>query len=86
MAADQLERAHAIHGRLLGPSDARTLKSANALADSYRAEGRLDKALELARRTLEARRALLGPDDPATLESMSTLAKIYATSGGPRGP
>jgi serine/threonine protein kinase/tetratricopeptide (TPR) repeat protein len=81
MAADQFERAYAISTRLLGPSDATTLRRANALADSYRAQGRLDEALELARRTLELRRALLGPDDPATLESMSTLAKVYGDRG-----
>jgi eukaryotic-like serine/threonine-protein kinase len=81
MASEQFDRAHAIDTRLLGPSDARTLKSANAQADSYRAQGRLDEALELARRTLERRRALLGPDDPDTLESMSTLARVYHGSG-----
>jgi eukaryotic-like serine/threonine-protein kinase len=81
MAADQIERARDILTRILGPADIRTLKSANALADSYRAQGRLDEALELSRRTLERRRDLLGPDHPDTLESMSTLAKVYGDYG-----
>jgi len=81
MAVDQFEQARAIHTRLLGPSVARTLKSANALADSYRAQGRLDEALELARQTLERRQDLLGPNDPDTLESVSTLAKVYGDCG-----
>jgi eukaryotic-like serine/threonine-protein kinase len=80
-AVDQIEWAHAIHGRLLGPSDAATLSSANDLANSYRALGRLDKALALAEETLEARRALFGTDGVPTLESMSTLATIYRDLG-----
>ena len=80
-AVDQIERAHGIHVRLLGPLGAETLSSANDLAGSYRALGRLDKALALGEQTLQKRRALFGPDGLPTLESMSTLATIYRDKG-----
>ena len=62
-AVDQIERANAIHGRLLGPSDAATLSSANDLANCFRALGRLDKALPLAEQTLAAQAHFSAPRD-----------------------
>jgi serine/threonine protein kinase/tetratricopeptide (TPR) repeat protein len=80
-AVEQFERAHAIQARLLGPSAAATLQSANDLAVSYRALGQLDRALAMAEETLEKRRALFGPDGLPTFESMSTVATIYEDKG-----
>jgi serine/threonine protein kinase/tetratricopeptide (TPR) repeat protein len=80
-AVVQVQRAHAIYSRLLGPSDAATLESADGLASSYRELGQLDKALALGEQTLESRRAIFGPDGLPTIESMSTLATIYRDLG-----
>jgi serine/threonine protein kinase len=78
MAVDQLVRAHTAYSQLLGPSEARTLESGTALANGYRALGRLPEARELSEQTLKIENAKLVPDDPLTLDTMSTLATVYA--------
>ena len=53
-----------LHADSSAPTDPDTLQSANALAGSYRALGRLDEALKLHEETLARRRARLGRRRP----------------------
>lgn len=65
----------------LGPHHPDTLTSRNSLAGSYRASGRLDKAIALYEQTLEDSIRVLGPDHPSTLTSRFNLAGAYRASG-----
>ena len=61
----------------LGPHHPDTLASRNNLAGTYRASGRLDKAIALYEQTLEDSIRILGPDHPGTLTSRLNLAGAY---------
>ena len=65
----------------LGPHHPDTLTSRNSLAGSYRAAGRLDKAIALYEQTLEGSIRILGPDHPDTLTARNNLAGAYRASG-----
>ena len=65
----------------LGPRHPDTLTSRNSLAGSYRASGRLDKAIPLYEQNLEDSIRVLGLDHPRTLTSRFDLAGAYRASG-----
>jgi len=67
--------------RALCPHPPDTLASRNNLAGTYRASGRLDKAIALYEQTLEDSIRFLGPDHPSTLTSRFNLAGTYRASG-----
>ena len=64
-----------------GPHHPDTLASRNNLAATYRASGRLDKAIALYEQTLDDVARILGPDHPSTLTSRLNLAGAYRASG-----
>ena len=65
---------------VLGPHHPDTLASRNNLAGTYRASGRLDKAIALYEQNLEDSIRVLGPDHPSTLASRFNLAGAYRAS------
>ena len=65
----------------LGPHHPDTLASRNNLAATYRASGRLDKAIALYEQTLDDVARILGPDHPSTLTSRFNLAGAYRDAG-----
>ena len=65
----------------LGPDHPDTLASRNNLAGTYRASGRLDKAITLYEQNLEDSIRVLGLDHPSTLTSRFDLAGAYRASG-----
>ena len=65
----------------LGPHHPDTLTSRNSLAGTYRASGRLDKAIALYEQILEDSVRVLGTDHPGTLTSRFDLAGAYRASG-----
>ena len=65
----------------LGPHHPDTLASRNNLAGTYRASGRLDKAIAMYKQTLEDSTRILGPDHPSTLTSRFNLAGAYRAAG-----
>ena len=66
---------------VLGPHHPDTLASRNNLAGTYRASGRLDKAIPLYEQTLEDSIRVLGTDHPGTLTSRLNLAGAYRDAG-----
>ncbi|QQC40086.1 tetratricopeptide repeat protein [Actinomyces oris] len=65
----------------LGPHHPNTLASRNNLAGTYRASGRLDKAIALYEQVFSGRSRVLGTDHPSTLTSRLNLAGAYQTAG-----
>ncbi len=65
----------------LGPHHPDTLASRNNLAATYRASGRLDKAIALYEQTLDDVARILGPDHPSTLASRLSLVGAYRATG-----
>jgi len=65
----------------LGPDHPDSLASRNNLAGTYRASGRLDKAIALYEQTLEDSIRVLGPDHPSTQTSRLNLAGAYRAAG-----
>ena len=65
----------------LGPDHPDTLASRNNLAGTYRASGRLDKAITLYEQTLEDSIRVLSTDHPSTLTSRLNLAGAYQAAG-----
>ena len=65
----------------LGPHHPDTLASRNSLAGTYRASGRLDKAITLYEQILEDSSRGLGSDHPGTLTSRFNLAGAHRASG-----
>ena len=65
----------------LGPHHPDTLASRNSLAGTYRASGRLDKAITLYEQILEDSIRGLGSDHPGTLTSRFNLAGAHRASG-----
>ena len=66
---------------VLGPHHPDTLASRNNLAGTYRASGRLDKAIPLYEQTLEDSIRVLGTDHPSTLTTRNNLAGAYRAAG-----
>ena len=65
----------------LGPDHPDTLASRNSLAGTYRASGRLDKAITLYEQALEDSIRVLGTDHPDTLAARNNLAGAYRAAG-----
>ena len=66
---------------VLGPHHPDGLASRNSLAGTYRASGRLDKAIALNEQNLEDSIHVLGTDHPSTLTSRLNLAGAYQAAG-----
>ena len=66
---------------VLGPHHPDALASRNNLAGTYRASGRLDKAIALYEQTLEDSIRVLGTDHPSTLTTRNNLAGAYRAAG-----
>ena len=66
---------------VLGPQHPDTLASRNNLAGTYRASGRLDKAIALYEQNLGDSIRVLGPDHPDTLTARNNLAGAYQAAG-----
>ena len=62
---------------VLGPHHPDTLASRNNLAGTYRASGRLDKAITLNKQILADAIRVMGPDHPGSLTSRLNLAGAY---------
>ena len=73
-----LRRAHCGNLARHGAADARTLRSAHALAEALLAQGRVNAAEPLLRELAAAAEAAHGPNDARTLASVTTLAKALA--------
>ena len=65
----------------LGSDHPDTLASRNNLAGTYRASGRLDKAIPLYEQVFSGRSRVLGTDHPGTLTSRLNLAYAYQDAG-----
>ncbi len=80
-AQSLLEQAVEIQRTVLGPGNAETLGTMNALALGLLEEGRLPEAEKLARQTLATARKTLGAKNANTLKSMNTLDTILTEEG-----
>ncbi len=80
-ARKQLERALELRRRVLGPEDAKTLKSITGLGRVAYLQGKYAEAEVLESQALEAQRRVLGPEHPDTLESINNLAVVYDDEG-----
>ena len=80
IAVEEHERARASTRR--SPAEGLdTLRSMNALASGYRAQGRYPEAVALYEETLARRKAKLGPRHQDTLQSMQNLGTMYDDMG-----
>ena len=70
----QLERALGLYRQILGPRNAKTLKTINDLAHTARDQGKYSEAESLYDQSLPICRQVLGPEHPETLRAMTGLA------------
>src|SRR5207302_1489391 len=77
LAIRQHERSLELRRRVLGSDHPDSVTSMNELANAYRDDGKLDRALPLFEEALKRRTARLGVDHPDTLTSMNNLASAY---------
>jgi non-specific serine/threonine protein kinase/serine/threonine-protein kinase len=80
-ARKQLERALELHRLVLGPEDAKTLKTMRNLGGIAFQQGKYPEAEALDGQALNAQRRVLGPEHPDTLTSMNNLAVVYDEEG-----
>jgi len=80
-AAGYLQRALAVHVRVLGADHPQTLTSRNNLAAAYETAGDLGRAIPLLEQALADRQRVLGADHPDTLGSRYNLAGAYVSAG-----
>lgn len=76
-----IEECARTSARLLGPEHPRTLATQARLAEMHHADGRLEIALPLFEKVLEARLRRLGTSHPDTLSVQHDLAQAYLTAG-----
>jgi eukaryotic-like serine/threonine-protein kinase len=76
-ARKQLELALALHQRVDGPDNPKTLNTTIRLGSVAEREGKYAEAETLETTTAEAMRRVLGPDHPDTLKAMAVLGNIY---------
>ncbi len=76
-ARKQLELALALHKRVEGPDDPKTLNTAMHLGIVAEQQGKYAEAEALQRQTVEAMQRVLGPDHPDTLRAANGLATVY---------
>jgi tetratricopeptide (TPR) repeat protein len=81
LAAEQFQRALAVHSNQLGPDNPETLLTTNNLAASLRALGRFSDAMRLHEQNLAARTTKLGDNHADTVQTMENLATVYADLG-----
>jgi serine/threonine protein kinase/tetratricopeptide (TPR) repeat protein len=81
IAAEQFERALAIHTERLGREHAESIFSMNGLVLCYNELGRHAEAMQMGEEILAYRKDKLGPDHPDTLESMHNLTNSYHRLG-----
>jgi tetratricopeptide (TPR) repeat protein len=77
----QLELALALHQRIKGTEDPKTLDTARRLGVTAYYQGKYAEAETLERETLEVDRRILGPEHLDTLKSMKNLGNIYSAEG-----
>jgi eukaryotic-like serine/threonine-protein kinase len=76
-AQKQLELALALHQRVEGPNNPRTLNTTMRLGSVAERQGKYAEAETLESTTAEAMRRVLGPDHPDTLNAMAVLGNVY---------
>lgn len=76
-ARKQLELALALHQRVEGPNNPRTLNTTIRLGSVAERQGKYAEAERLETTTGEAMRRRLGPDHPDTLKAMAVLGNVY---------
>ena len=80
-ARQQLELALALHRRVDGPENPKTLVTARRLGVAAFRQGKYAEAEALESQTLEIDRRVLGPEHLDTLKSMKNLANVYNAQG-----
>jgi serine/threonine protein kinase/Tfp pilus assembly protein PilF len=80
-ARKQLELALALHQRVEGPNDPKTLNTTMRLGSLAERQGKYAEAERLETTTAEAMRRVLGPDHPDTLKAMAVLGNVYIAQG-----
>jgi serine/threonine protein kinase/tetratricopeptide (TPR) repeat protein len=80
-ARQQLEKAQELYRRMLGPDDAKRLKTLARLGRVADLQGNYEDAEALSRQAWEAQRRIIGPEHPDTLASLTSLATAYADDG-----
>lgn len=76
-AQKQLELALALHQRVEGPNNPRTLNTIMRLGSLAERQGKYAEAETLETTTAEAMRRALGPEHPDTLKAMAVLGNVY---------
>ncbi|MGC1295948.1 MAG: serine/threonine-protein kinase [Alloacidobacterium sp.] len=80
-ARKQLELALALHQRVDGPDNPKTLVTARRLGVAALRQGKYAEAEALFNQNLEIRRRVIGPEHPLTLRCISFLAYTYSADG-----
>jgi tetratricopeptide (TPR) repeat protein len=80
-ARKQLERALQLRRGVLGPENAKTLKTMTSLGWTFELQGKTAEAEALLSQALEAQRRVSGPEHPDTLPAMIALADAYHEEG-----
>ncbi len=76
-ARTQLELALALHQRVEGPNNPKTLNTAMQLGSVAERQGKYAEAEALQNQTIQAMQRVLGPEHPDTLKATSGLATVY---------
>jgi eukaryotic-like serine/threonine-protein kinase len=80
-ARKQLELALALHRRVEGDDDPKTLSAASRLAEVIGKQGNFTEAEKQQSQTVQDMRRVLGSENPATLRAMGNLASTYILEG-----
>src|SRR5438876_2235032 len=83
LASRQFERSLEVRRRVLGPDHPDSITSMNELANAYRDDGKLGRALPLFEEALKRLTTLLGPDHPDTPTVMNNLGNAHWAAGRP---
>jgi tetratricopeptide (TPR) repeat protein len=80
-ARKQLELALALHRRVDGDDNPKTLRSATSLGSVADKQAKYPEAAALLSQTLQVSRRVLGPEHPDTLKNMNELGIVYYDEG-----
>jgi serine/threonine protein kinase len=80
-ARTQLERAHDLYQRTLGPENQKTLATGRNLGYLSVVQGRAADGESILTKIVATQRRVLGPENPETLASMGNLAVAYSQQG-----